>query len=154
MIYFNYGTGLKYRKRILIVTAKSNVSNTAIRLDKWLWAARFYKTRAIAKQMIDGGKIFYNGQRTKSGKSVTLGDTIKIRQGFDEKEITVMALADKRRDATFASTLYQETTTSIKIREKTSLARQQGILLSPASDTKPDKKQRRQIRQLKEGFNE
>tara|TARA_B110000114_G_scaffold149476_1_gene159918 strand:+ start:1215 stop:1679 length:465 start_codon:yes stop_codon:yes gene_type:complete len=154
MIYFNYGTGLKYRKRILIVTAKSNVSNTAIRLDKWLWAARFYKTRAIAKQMIDGGKIFYNGQRTKSGKSVTLGDTIKIRQGFDEKEIMVMALADKRRDATFASTLYQETTTSIKIREKTSLARQQGILLSPASDTKPDKKQRRQIRQLKEGFNE
>jgi len=154
MIYFNYGTGLKYRKRILIVTAKSNVSNTAIRLDKWLWAARFFKTRAIAKQMIDGGKVFYNGQRTKSGKSVTLGDTIKIRQGFDEKEITVMALADKRRDATFASTLYQETTTSIKIREKTSLARQQGILLSPASDTKPDKKQRRQIRQLKEGFNE
>ena len=154
MIYFNYGTGLKYRKRILIVTAKSNVSNTAIRLDKWLWAARFYKTRAIAKQMIDGGKIFYNGQRTKSGKSVTLGDTIKIRQGFDEKEITVMALADKRRDATFAVTLYQETTTSIKIREKTSLARQQGILLSPASDSKPDKKQRRQIRQLKEGFNE
>ena len=154
MIYFNYGTGLKYRKRILIVTAKSNVSNTAIRLDKWLWAARFFKTRAIAKQMIDGGKIFYNGQRTKSGKSVTLGDTIKIRQGFDEKEIMVMALADKRRDATFASTLYQETTTSIKIREKTSLARQQGILLSPASDTKPDKKQRRQIRQLKEGFNE
>ena len=154
MIYFNYGTGLKYRKRILIVTAKSNVSNTAIRLDKWLWAARFYKTRAIAKQMIDGGKIFYNGQRTKSGKSVTLGDTIKIRQGFDEKEIMVMALADKRRDATFASTLYQETTTSIKIREKTSLARQQGILLNPASDTKPDKKQRRQIRQLKEGFNE
>ena len=130
------------------MTTKNNakeISNTAIRLDKWLWAARFFKTRAIAKQMIDGGKVFYNGQRTKSGKSVTLGDTIKIRQGFDEKEITVMALADKRRDATFASTLYQETTTSIKIREKTSLARQQGILLSPASDTKPDKKQRRQI---------
>jgi ribosome-associated heat shock protein Hsp15 len=139
------------------VTTKNNTKvadNHAIRLDKWLWAARFYKTRAIAKQMIDGGKVFYNGQRTKSGKSVTLGDTIKIRQGFDQKELTVMALADKRRDATFALTLYKETTDSIKIREKTSLARQQGILLSPASETKPDKKQRRQIRQMKEGFNE
>ncbi len=130
------------------------VENTSTRLDKWLWAARFYKTRAIAKQMIDGGKVFYNGQRTKSGKSVTLGDIIKVRQGFDEKEITVIALADKRRDATFALTLYNETPTSITIREKTALARQQGILISPASDTKPDKKQRRQIRQMKEGFNE
>ena len=130
------------------------VENTSTRLDKWLWAARFYKTRAIAKQMIDGGKVFYNGQRSKSGKSVTLGDTIKVRQGFDEKEVVVIALADKRRDATFALTLYKETPESIKIREKTSLARQQGILLSPASDSKPDKKQRRQIRQLKEGYNE
>ena len=128
--------------------------NASIRLDKWLWAARFYKTRAIAKQMIDGGKVFYNGQRTKSGKSVTLGDTIKVRQGFDEREITVIDLADKRRDATFALTLYKETPASIKIREKTAFARQQGILMSPASDSKPDKKQRRQIRQMKEGFNE
>ena len=61
--------------------------NSSIRLDKWLWAARFFKTRAIAKQMIDGGKVFYNGQRTKSGKSVVIGDSIRIRQGFDEKEV-------------------------------------------------------------------
>ena len=85
-----------------------------IRLDKWLWAARFYRTRAIAKQMIDGGKIFYNGQRTKSGKAVSIGDIIKIRQGFEEKEITVIALADKRSDATFAQTLYQESNLWIK----------------------------------------
>lgn len=120
------------------------------RLDKWLWAARFYKTRAIAKQMIDGGKVFYNGQRSKSGKAVVLGDRITIRQGFEEKHVIVVALADRRRDATFAQTLYQETTESIETREKNSLARKQGILLSPASDTKPDKKQRRQIRHLKE----
>jgi len=124
--------------------------NSSTRLDKWLWAARFYRTHAIAKQMIDGGKVFYNSQRTKSGKAVTIGDIIKIRQGFDEKEVEVIALADKRRDATFAQTLYKETKTSIEVREKTALARKQGILLSPASDTKPDKKQRRQIRQLKE----
>jgi len=134
--------------------AKPKVNDTEInqstRLDKWLWAARFYKTRAIAKQMIDGGKVFYNGQRSKSGKAVAIGDRITIRQGFEEKQVTVIALADRRRDATFAQTLYQETEASIETREKNSLARQQGILLSPASDSKPDKKQRRQIRHLKE----
>jgi ribosome-associated heat shock protein Hsp15 len=129
---------------------KELTQNTSTRLDKWLWAARFYKTRAIAKQMIDGGKVFYNGQRSKSGKSVAIGDLIKIRQGFEEKEVTIIALADKRKDATFAQTLYLETPKSIETREKNALARKQGILLSPASDTKPDKKQRRKIRQFKE----
>jgi len=133
---------------------KSESENKSTRLDKWLWAARFYKTRAIAKQMIDGGKVFYNGQRTKSGKNVAIGDVIKLRQGFDEKEVTITALADRRKDAVFAVTLYEETSESMATREKTALARKQGILISPASDTKPDKKQRRQIRQLKEGFNE
>ena len=125
-------------------------SNQATRLDKWLWAARFYKTRAIAKQMIDGGKVFYNGQRSKSGKAVVIGDRITVRQGFEEKHVIVIALADRRQDASFAQTLYQETPESIETREKNSLARKQGILLSPASETKPDKKQRRQIRHLKE----
>ena len=122
----------------------------SVRLDKWLWTARFYKTRAIAKQMIDGGKVFYNGQRSKASKSITVGDKVRIRLGFDEKEVIILISADRRRDATFAQTLYQETAESIKIRENTALARKQGILLSPASDTKPDKKQRRQIRQFKE----
>ncbi len=130
------------------MTIPDNSNST--RLDKWLWAARFYKTRAIAKQMIDGGKVFYNGQRTKSGKAVVIGDAIRIRQGFDEKEVEVIALADKRRDATFAQSLYKETNKSITTREKNSLARKQGILLSPASDTKPDKKQRRKLREFKE----
>ncbi|MBU2891738.1 RNA-binding protein [Colwellia sp. D2M02] len=124
--------------------------NSSTRLDKWLWAARFYRTRAIAKQMIDGGKVFYNGQRTKSGKAVSIGDTIKVRQGFEEKEVTVIALADKRKDADFAQTLYEESTNSLATREKNALARKQGILLSPASDTKPDKKQRRKLREFKE----
>ncbi|TMM47855.1 S4 domain-containing protein [Colwellia ponticola] len=132
------------------MSTKSPTHNDTIRLDKWLWAARFYRTRAIAKQMIDGGKVFYNGQRTKSGKAVSIGDIIKIRQGFEEKSITVIALADKRSDATFAQTLYQESQQSIDTREKNALARKQGILLSPASDTKPDKKQRRKLREFKE----
>ena len=132
------------------MTTQENSTPTPVRLDKWLWTARFYKTRAIAKQMIDGGKVFYNGQRTKSGKMVNVGDSIKIRQGYEEKEIKVLVLADKRRDAAFAVTLYNETKESLATREKNALARKQGILLSPASDSKPDKKQRRQIIQLKE----
>ena len=124
--------------------------STSIRLDKWLWAARFYKTRAIAKQMIDGGKVFYNGQRSKSGKSVSLGDKITLRQSYEEREIIVLALADKRRDAVFAQTLFQETENSITTREKNAYARKQGTLLSPASNTKPDKKQRRKLIQFKE----
>ena len=136
------------------IMAKSNDNDTqnnqTTRLDKWLWAARFYKTRAIAKQMIDGGKVFYNGQRSKSGKAVVIGDRIMVRQGFEEKHVIVIALADRRQGADFAQTLYQETPESIETREKNSLARKQGILLSPASETKPDKKQRRQIRHLKE----
>ncbi|WP_286234420.1 ribosome-associated heat shock protein Hsp15 [Thalassotalea sediminis] len=130
--------------------SKNTSESENIRLDKWLWAARFYKTRAIAKQMIDGGKVFYNGQRSKSGKFVSIGDTVRVRQGYDDKEVTIVALADKRRDATFAQTLYEETTDSVESREKTALARKQGLLFNPGTDTKPDKKQRRQIRQLKE----
>jgi ribosome-associated heat shock protein Hsp15 len=129
---------------------QQNIANDLIRLDKWLWAARFFKTRALAKQMIDGGKVSYNGQKTKAGKAVFIGDIIKFKHGFDDKEVEVVALADKRRDATFAATLYRETDTSIKTRAQNSLARQQGILLSPACDGKPDKKQRRQLRQLKD----
>ncbi|NQZ80500.1 MAG: RNA-binding protein [Colwellia sp.] len=127
-----------------------NNENSSTRLDKWLWAARFYKTRAIAKQMIDGGKVFYNGQRSKSGKAVNIGDRIKIRQGFEEKEVIVVLLADRRHDATFAQTLYQETASSSETRKKNALARKQGILLSPTSDSKPDKKQRRKLREFKE----
>jgi len=132
------------------MTIEKNSTSTTVRLDKWLWAARFYKTRAIAKQMIDGGKVFYEGQRTKSGKAVTLGDTLTIRQGYEEKKVIVIALADKRKDASFAATLYNETQESLNTREKNALARKQGILLSPASDTKPDKKQRRKLREFKE----
>lgn len=139
-----------FKREFMAGKQPQNTDISSARLDKWLWAARFYKTRAIAKQMIDGGKVFYNGQRTKSGKAVSIGDTIRVRQGFDEKEITVVALADKRRDATFAQTLYQETDESIETRERNALARKQGAYFSPATETKPDKKQRRQIRQFKE----
>lgn len=88
--------------------------NNEVRLDKWLWAARFYKTRSIAKAMIEGGKVHYNGQRAKVSKNVEIGAMIKLRQGSDEKEIEVIALSDQRRGAPEAQLLYQETAQSVK----------------------------------------
>ena len=88
--------------------------NNEVRLDKWLWAARFYKTRSIAKAMIEGGKVHYNGQRAKVSKNVEVGAMIKLRQGNDEKEIEVIALSDQRRGAPEAQLLYQETAQSVK----------------------------------------
>lgn len=121
-----------------------------VRLDKWLWAARFYKTRTTAKEMVEGGKVHYNGQRCKPSKTVTIGAMIKLRQGFNEKTIEVLGLSDKRLSAPLAQKLYKETSESVLIREKEAEARKLGFMHSPASDTKPDKKQRRKIREFKD----
>ncbi|WP_281212803.1 ribosome-associated heat shock protein Hsp15 [Shewanella insulae] len=123
---------------------------TGVRLDKWLWAARFYKTRAIAKEMINGGKVHYNGQRTKSSKQAEVGAVIRLRQGYDEKEIVIKKLSEQRQKAVVAQTLYEETPESIAKRETYAEARRLNVLNNPAPDTKPDKKQRRQLIRFKE----
>ena len=125
-------------------------SHHSVRLDKWLWAARFYKTRRLAVDAIQKGKVKINGEKSKPARMIKPEDLLSISQGPHHIDLTVTGMADKRGPARVAQTLYQETSESIQTREKNSLARQQGILLSPASDSKPDKKQRRQIRHLKE----
>ncbi|MFT4289783.1 ribosome-associated heat shock protein Hsp15, partial [Enterobacter sp.] len=92
-----------------------------VRLDKWLWAARFYKTRALAREMIDGGKVHYNGQRGKPSKLVELNATLTLRQGNDERTVVITAIGDQRRPATEAQEMYAETAASIEKREKTAL---------------------------------
>lgn len=121
----------------------------AVRLDKWLWAARFYKTRTLAKEMIDGGKVHYNGQRSKPNKIVEVGATLKIRQGSDEKEIVVLALSTQRRGAAEAQLLYRETEQSIANREKLAMARKMNALSMPHPDRRPDKKERRDLLKFK-----
>ncbi|WP_108945156.1 ribosome-associated heat shock protein Hsp15 [Shewanella halifaxensis] len=121
-----------------------------VRLDKWLWAARFYKTRAISKEMINGGKVHYNGQRTKSSKFAEVGATIRLRQGHDEKEIVIKKLSEYRQKGSIAQTLYEETPQSITKREVYAEQRRLNILNNPAPAQKPDKKQRRQIIRFKE----
>mgnify|MGYP000135557344 FL=1 len=120
-----------------------------VRLDKWLWAARFYKTRAIAKQMIDGGKVHYNGQRTKCSRHVEVGATLMIRQGFDEKEVVVLELSDRRGGAPDAQRLYKETAASVAKREEHAAHRKaMGSGLNPRN--RPNKKERRQIISFKD----
>ncbi len=121
-----------------------------VRLDKWLWAARFYKTRAIAKQAIEGGKIHCDGGRSKPSKEIEVGMTISLRQGFDEKTVVVQALSDQRRGAPEAQKLYTETPESIERRENLAAQRKAQPQHWPTPG-KPSKKQRRQIQRLKQG---
>ncbi|HWV14799.1 MAG TPA: S4 domain-containing protein [Cellvibrio sp.] len=116
-----------------------------VRLDKWLWAARFFKTRALAKQAIDGGKVHCDGQRVKPSKDISVGITLSIRQDLDEKVVLVEALSDQRRGAPEAALLYTETEASIAAREKRSAERKAGLASFIVSEQRPNKKQRRQI---------
>ena len=126
----------------------------AVRLDKWLWAARFYKTRALARDMIDGGKVHYNGQRGKPSKIVELNVEIKLRQGNEERTVIVLALTSQRRGADEAQQMYQETEASIVNRGKVALARKMNALTMPHPDRRPDKKERRDLIKFKFGEQE
>jgi len=124
-----------------------------IRLDKWLWAARFYKTRALARTMIEGGKVHYNGQHTKPGKVVEINAQLTLRQGNDERTVIVKHITEQRRPASEAATLYEETAQSIEKREKIALARKMNALTMPHPDRRPDKKERRDLMKFKQGGN-
>ena len=128
----------------------SNNTTQNVRLDKWLWAARFFKTRAIARDMVQSGKVQYNGQRAKPGKHVELGATIKVPAGWDIREIKVLGLSDKRLSAPLAQTLFEETDESVTKREENQTARKMNAFHSPKPDHRPDKKQRRQIIKFKQ----
>ena len=121
-----------------------------LRLDKWLWAARFFKTRSLAKAAIEGGKVHLGGQRVKVSREIMVGETLQIRQGWDEKVIVIKALSDQRRGAPEAQALYEETEASVEKRESEAAARKAagGMIDRPA--TRPTKKQRRQIHRFKE----
>jgi ribosome-associated heat shock protein Hsp15 len=132
------------------MTGSSNSESTItrLRIDKWLWAARFYKTRAVAKQAIEGGKVHCEGSRVKASKEIGIGSVIQVRQSTDEKTVEVLAISDKRRGAAQAQSLYQETPASVAARE--ALAQQRKSQPNQwASDGKPNKKQRRDIHRFK-----
>lgn len=127
---------------------KEKISD-GVRLDKWLWAARFYKTRTLAREMIEGGKVHYNGQRSKPSKLVESGAELTLRQGNDERTVIVNAISDQRRPASEAQLMYSETAASVEKREKTALARKLNALTMPHPDRRPDKKERRDLMKFK-----
>ena len=121
-----------------------------VRLDKWLWAARFFKTRSLAKQAIDGGKVDLNGAGCKPSKAVHVGDRLQIGRGEERLEVVVLALSEQRGPASVAQTLYRETEESLAAREAMRAQRKLGAagLLRPP--TRPDKQARRQIMKFKD----
>jgi len=126
-----------------------------VRLDKWLWAARFYKSRAMARAMIEGGKVHYNGQRSKPGKQVEVGALVRLWQGDDEKEVQVLQLAQQRRGASEAQLLYRETEQSERKRQQTAEARRLNSLYAPHPESprqeaasRPDASETEQYRVL------
>ena len=122
---------------------------TKYRLDKWLWAARFFKTRNLAKTAIEGGKVKVDGRRVKASYILKVGDSLKIPRGWEDIEILVLELSIKRKGAADAQLLYKETNESIAIRHNRITARKLAGNIIFNSCDKPDKKNRKQIHRLK-----
>ena len=122
----------------------------SVRIDKWLWAARFFKTRSAAQQAVEGGKVKLNGERTKPAKEVRIGDELSIHIGTYEWLVRVIALSDRRGPATVARTLYEEDEASRARRiERVALRR---VAAVPGSDRRgrPTKRERRQLERWRE----
>ncbi|MFQ3228719.1 ribosome-associated heat shock protein Hsp15 [Reinekea sp.] len=124
-------------------------SNTPVRLDKWLWAARFYKTRALAKAAVEGGKVHYGGAKAKPSRTVEVNVEVRLRVGWDEKTVIIEAISDQRRGAPEAQLLYRETPDSIQKREALTVQRKAMNVSQQYTDHKPNKKERRQIHRFK-----
>jgi ribosome-associated heat shock protein Hsp15 len=117
-----------------------------LRLDKWLWAARFFKTRSLATTAIDGGKVHYDGQRSKPAKEVQLGATLKITRGTELFEVVVLALSALRKGAVEAALLFEETEQSRQRRAEIAAGRRVASGVREPGAGRPTKRQRRQIR--------
>jgi len=120
----------------------------SVRIDKWLWAARFFKTRRLASEMVKAGHIQCNGERIKASKTVKPDDTLHIQRGEEYFTITITGLAEKRASASIAQTLYQETEASIIARQEQQALRKLHAASNPAPAKRPDKKARRHIIQF------
>ena len=119
-----------------------------IRVDKWLWAARFFKTRSQASQAVQGGKVHLNGQRVKPSRTVVVGDELRINKLEQLFEVTIRGINKYRRPAKEARELYEESDTSIKNREEQSQMRRLIRAPGAAPEKKPDKRDRRKIREF------
>lgn len=125
------------------------MSDEKVRLDKWLWAARFFKTRSLAAKAIAGGKVQLNGRRAKRSANPRVGDRLRIRKGQYLLEVVVEGLSEHRGSASVAQQLYEETPESIQGRKRIAQARRAAPSFDFREKGKPSKKERRQLRRLK-----
>ncbi|GHB25081.1 RNA-binding S4 domain-containing protein [Salinicola rhizosphaerae] len=119
-----------------------------VRIDKWLWAARFFKTRQLAKKAIEGGKVRYDGSRVKTSKNVEVGAMIELPQGWDTLTVEVVELSAQRRGASEAQRLYAETAESRERREREAQQRKAANQMMQPPIKRPDKRQRRDIQRF------
>ena len=125
--------------------------SSGVRLDKWLWAARFFKTRSLASEAISGGKIQLNGHRAKRAKQVQVGDEVRIRKGPFEQFVVVRGLAEKRGPEKVAQALYEETAESLHNREMMAIQLKSAPETSFRTKGRPTKRERRDIEKFKRG---
>jgi ribosome-associated heat shock protein Hsp15 len=122
-----------------------------VRIDKWLWAARFYKTRSAATDAVLGGRVHVNGTRAKPAKDVAPGDEVQVTAGMVRRTVEVVALSDKRGPATIAATLYRETPESIEARERPAAERRLARPIGADLGARPTKLDRRRLEALRRG---
>jgi len=121
----------------------------SVRLDKWLWAARFFRTRSLAREAVSGGKIHLNGNRAKPAKQLNPGDELRIQRGEDEYIITIIKLSDRRGPATVAQGLYEESDENRSKREQLAEERRLQYQQHAGRGRRPDKRGRRRIIRFK-----
>ena len=126
--------------------------DSSVRLDKWLWAARFFKTRSVARYAVSGGKVHLNGNRAKPGRTLSVDDVLRIQRGDDEYTITIIEVASRRGPAAVAQTLYEESDESRVKREKLVEQRKLEHEQHAGRERRPDKRQRRRLVRFKTGL--
>jgi len=125
---------------------------SSVRLDKWLWAARFFKTRSIAREAVSGGKVHLNGNRAKPGRTVNIGDELRIQRGEEEYTITIAEISASRGPAPVARTLYEESDEHRVKRERLAEERKLAREQNAGRERRPDKRQRRKLIRFKNKY--
>ena len=140
------------RSKATIAEASEGATQPAekARVDRWLWAARFFKTRTLAKAAVEGGKAHVNGARVKAARSIQAGDTLTISRGHEEREVIVTAISTRRGSATEAAKLYRETEESVQRRTENEARRRMERAGLKVPRTRPTTRQRRQLAELKQ----
>lgn len=128
-----------------MTTGNTADATDKVRLDKWLWAARFFKTRSLASEAISGGKVHVNETRVKPARAIRVGETLRVRRGYDEYVVVVTGLSGRRVSAKQAALLYEETPESQLKRTALAEQRKQHALGTPHPGHRPSKRDRRHI---------